>query len=94
MATYYTDLGYDDEKASGYFDKPWNWESVKKNVPWSLIFASSDDPYINIEEPRLIKEKLNADYYEFEDKGHFGYDRDTAEFQELLEKLKEKLNLS
>ncbi len=94
VGAYYTDLGYDDEKASGYFDTPWDWDAIKKNVPWSMVFASTDDPYINIKEPRLIKEKLNADYYEFEDKGHFGYDKDTAELPELLQKLIEKLNLS
>ncbi len=26
----YTDLGDETEKASGYFDKPWNWEAIKK----------------------------------------------------------------
>jgi len=94
VGTYYTDLGYDDEKASGYFDEPWNWEAVKKNVPWTWIFASQDDPYISIDEPQFIRDKLSADYFEFKDRGHFGYDKDAAEFPELLEKLKEKLKLS
>ena len=94
VGTYYTDLGYDDEKASGYFDEPWDWESVKKNVPWTLIFASTDDPYIAIDEPRLVRDKLNAEYYEFADRGHFGYDKDTADLPELLEALREKLKFS
>lgn len=94
VGTYHTDLGYDDEKASGYFDQPWNWELVRKNVPWIAVFASSDDPYIPIDEPRLIQSKLGAEYYEFDDKGHFGYDKDAPDFPELLDKLKEKVQLS
>lgn len=90
IGTYYTDLGYDDEKASGYFDAPWNWEAIKGNTPWTIVFASSDDPYIGIVEPRLIKEKLNAEYYEFNNRGHFGYDKETSEFPELLEAIKAK----
>lgn len=94
VGTYYTDLGYEDEKASGYFDAPWDWQAVKKNAAWIVVYASTDDPYIPIDEPRLVKDKLDAEYYEFNDKGHFGYDRDTPDFVELLGVLKEKLGLS
>ncbi len=94
VGTYYTDLGYDDEKASGYFDKPWNWQAVKEHTPWTLLFASTDDPYIPIDEPRLIKEMLSAEYFEFNERGHFGYDQKTTQFPELLEKIREKLHLS
>ena len=94
VGTYYTDLGYDDEKASGYFDKPWNWDAIKSNQQWSIVFASTDDPYITIEEPRLIKDKIGSEYYEYENRGHFGYDRDAPDFPELLDALKSKLQLS
>lgn len=94
VGTYYTDLGDESEKASGYFDKPWDWKAIKAHAPWIAVFASTDDPYISIEEPQFVKDKLNADYYEFNDRGHFGYDEDAPEFRELLEKLKEKLQLS
>ena len=50
----YTDLGEDSEKVSGYFDKPWNWEKIKSNQNWIIQFASTDDPYIPITEPRYI----------------------------------------
>lgn len=94
IGTYYTDLGDEREKASGYFDTPWQWEAIRNNQSWSVIFSSDDDPYIPIEEPRLIKDKLDSEYYEFSDRGHFGYDRDTPESPELLDVLKSKLDLS
>jgi predicted alpha/beta hydrolase family esterase len=94
VGTYYTDLGFDDERASGYFDEPWKWKAIKNNQSWIIVFASTDDPYINIEEPRFIKDKLNAEYYEYKDKGHFGYDRDKVDFPELLNAIKSKLHFS
>jgi predicted alpha/beta hydrolase family esterase len=91
VGTYYTYLGYEDEKTSGYFDAPWNWEAIKQNQKWVIVFASKDDPYITIDEPRLIKEKLGADYFEFDNQGHFGEGKSKKDFPELLKALKEKL---
>jgi predicted alpha/beta hydrolase family esterase len=94
VGTYYTDLGYEDEKAAGYFDTSWDWEAIKANQPWVMIFASTDDPYIDISEPKLIRDKLGADYHEFINQGHFG-SADPAkaklEFPELVQALKSKL---
>ena len=92
VGTYYTDLGYEDEKNSGYFDTHWHWAKIRANQPWTAIFASTDDPYIPIEEPRFIKEKLDSEYFECNDKGHFGgHNHPKLEFPELLEFLKTKL---
>ncbi len=96
VGTYYTDLGYEDEKAAGYFDEPWQWEAIKANQPWVIIFASPDDPYIDISEPQLIRDKLGAEYYELPGQRHFSGTllRRKREFPELLEALEEKLGLS
>jgi predicted alpha/beta hydrolase family esterase len=91
VGTYYTDLGDDSEKASGYFDTPWNWDAIKANQPWVMIFASTDDPYIPIAEPRLVRDELDAEYHQFDDEGHFGHPVSKTEFPELLEALKPKL---
>jgi uncharacterized protein len=92
VGTYYTDLGYEDEKTSGYFDTPWQWEKIKSNQNWTAIFASTDDPYIPINEPQFIRDKLGSVYFEFENEGHFGgHTSPKLEFTELLEFLKEKL---
>ena len=88
----YTDLGDDSEKQSGYYDAPWDWEAIKNNQRWIIQFASKDDPWIPIAEARFIHEKLNTDYNEYENRGHFGQsDAKLTEFPELVEALKVKI---
>lgn len=89
----YTDLGDENEKASGYYDKPWVWEKIKGNQKWIVQFASKDDPYIPISQARHIHKKLNTEYYEFVNRGHFGDpDHETLTFNELFEAIKRKIN--
>ena len=54
VSAYHTDLGIENEKKSGYFDKPWNWQNIKENQHWAVLFASQDDPWISIDQPRHI----------------------------------------
>jgi predicted alpha/beta hydrolase family esterase len=84
VGTYHTDLGLETEKLSGYFDRPWNWEPIKRNQQWIAIYASTDDPWIPIEEPRFVKEQLDAAYFEYTDQGHFGGDYFKESFEELV----------
>ena len=81
VGVYYTDLGDANEKASGYFDKPWDWERIKANQNWIIQFASTDDPYISIAEAHFVRDRLNTDYHEFTNRGHFMI----PEFPELVE---------
>lgn len=84
VGTYYTDLGKESERLSGYFDSPWDWPSIRKNQSWVTIFASADDPYIDVSEPRFIHEQLGGDYFEYTDRGHF-LSGDGSDFPELVE---------
>lgn len=90
----HTDLGIEKERLSGYFDKPWDWQAIKNNQQWIVQFASTDDPWIPISEPRFVHGKLNSEYYEFNDQGHFGGDYDKKEFPELVHAIKSKLSLT
>jgi predicted alpha/beta hydrolase family esterase len=83
----HTDLGDEKEKASHYFDEPWNWEATKNNQQWIILFHSTDDPYIPIEESRFIHEHLGTEYHEHTDKGHFN----GTEFPELVEAIKKHI---
>ena len=83
VGTYHTDLGMEKEKQAGYFDKPWDWEAMRRNQKWSVVFASQDDPWIPIEEPCFIQSKLNCEYHEYKDQGHFGGDYNKLSFPEL-----------
>lgn len=88
----HTDLGEESERISGYFDTPWQWDKIKQNQKWIIQFHSTDDPYIPIEEARLIHEKLDTKYQEFTDQGHFGnFDHAKMEFPELLKAIQDKL---
>lgn len=89
----YTDLGVDTEKQSGYYDDPWKWDQIKQNQKWIVQYASTDDPYIPIEEARHIHENLDTEYYEYTDQGHFGSDKNRVEFPEMIEVIKKKLDL-
>lgn len=87
VGAYYTHLGDDNEKESGYFEKPWDWQAIRENQQWIIQFASIDDPFFPIEEPRFVSEKLDSEYHEFSDRGHF-FD---TEFTKLIETVKQKL---
>lgn len=84
----YTDLGDEKEKISGYYEDPWRWEKIKQNAKWIIQFASADDPYIPTEEARYVRDRLNTEYYEYADRGHFMEN----EFSEFVEAIKRKLN--
>jgi predicted alpha/beta hydrolase family esterase len=88
----YTDLGDADEKASGYYDRPWQWDQIKANQNWIVQFASTDDPYIPIEEARYIHEKLGSEYHEASDEGHYGEDTGKTEFPEIVEIINRKVS--
>jgi uncharacterized protein len=94
IGTYYTDLGMETEKLSGYFDAPWKWENIKRNQKWIIQFAGANDPWIPLKEAHVVRDHLNTDYYESPDQGHFGGDYYKETFPELLAALKKKINLS
>ncbi len=87
----HTDLGLEEEKLSGYFDDEWRWDKIKQNSEWIVQFASTNDPWIPIEEARFIKDKIGSEYYEFRNQGHFGSDVNKTEFPEIVRIIKEKL---
>ena len=91
VGTYYTDLGMETEKLSGYFDTPWKWNNIKENQKWIIQFAGLNDPWIPIDEARVVRDKLQTDYYESPDQGHFGGDYYKETFPELLEAIKGKI---
>lgn len=87
----YTDLGIEREKQSGYFDRPWDWKKIKNHQQWIIQFASTDDPWIPIDEAHFIQQKLGTEYHEFHDQGHFGGNYNKPTFPEALAAIKHKL---
>lgn len=71
VAPCYTDLGFESERLSGYYDTPWQWDTIKENQQWIAQLASSDDPHIPIDQAQYINRKLGTEYFEFSNEGHF-----------------------
>ncbi len=85
VGAYHTDLGIEAEKQSGYFDKPWNWQKIRQNQKWTILFSSQDDPWISVDQPRYIHSKLKREYHEYTNQGHFGGDYFKESFPELTQ---------
>ncbi len=92
VGSYYTHLNIDTEKQSGYFNAQWQWEKIRNNQQWTVIFSSQDDPWIPITEPRFIHQQLQCEYHEFTNQGHFGGDYDKKSFPELVTALSSNLS--
>lgn len=90
----HTNLDFPEEKAAGWYDAPWQWQNIKQNAGFITHFASSDDPYIPIQEQRFIAKQLDSDYHEYTDRGHFMLSDNpvNAQFPEIIEIIKEKIN--
>ena len=67
----HTDLGSESERLAGYYNRAWDWESIKSNTEWILQYHSTDDPFIPMAEADHVASNLSSDYKRFEDKSHF-----------------------
>jgi predicted alpha/beta hydrolase family esterase len=77
-----SDLNDALERQSGYFDKPWDWESIKANQRHIAIVYSDNDPFIPQEQFALIRNELDPDVIMLPGAKHF-MEQDT--FPEVLE---------
>ena len=91
VAAYTSDLGDDTERKSGYFARPWQWAKQRENCGFLVQFASTDDPFLPIEEQRKVRDGLSpaVEYLEFDGRSHF-FD---WPFKELLEVLLQRLGV-
>ena len=77
----HSDLGDEGERAAGWYPPeggPWEWETIKRNCGSILQFHSEDDPFIAMEEARVVHENTNSTFFEFENLSHF-FDEGTAD---------------
>ena len=84
----HTDLGDAFEAASGYYERPWQWQQIRRHQQWIAIYNSTDDPHIPIAEPRFVAAQLRCSYFEFTDRGHFV---DRRQFPEVVDFVRRKL---
>lgn len=84
VGAYTSDLGDENERESGYFSRPWEWEKIKTNVKHIIQFGSTDDPFLPWEEQQEVADGLNTALHKYSDRGHF---QNTA-FPELIDAVK------
>ncbi|KAF0981407.1 hypothetical protein FDP41_012517 [Naegleria fowleri] len=67
-----TDMGDENERRSGYYNREWNWKSMKENCPTIIQFGSKDDHLVDFEtEQVVVNHNLKPITYFYEDKNHF-----------------------
>lgn len=74
VAAAHTDLGLEEEINSQYFNRPWDWEKMKKGARKIVLFHGDDDELIPVQEARYIAEKMhgaNFEYHEMKGMSHF-----------------------
>ena len=67
VAAAHTDLGDAGERASGYFDEPWNWAAIPPNCNFIHQFHSVDDPLIPVAEARFVAAQLKGENHVYEE---------------------------
>jgi predicted alpha/beta hydrolase family esterase len=87
VSAYTTDQGDAGEAASGYFNRPWQWELIKQNSGFIIQYGSTDDPFLPWSEQQEVATGLDAELHKYEDKGHFM----TRAFPLLEETVRKKL---
>jgi len=65
VAAAHTDMGDEGERASGYFNRPWDWEAMKRGADRIALFHGTDDHLIPVREARYVAEKMGGDNFEY-----------------------------
>ncbi|KPP71218.1 putative hydrolase rbbp9 [Scleropages formosus] len=87
VGAYTSDLGDSNERESGYFSRPWEWEKIRSNCQHIVQFGSTDDPFLPWSEQQLVADSLQAHLHKFTDRGHF----QNSQFPELVSAVQELL---
>ncbi|KAH9155330.1 hypothetical protein AeRB84_002696 [Aphanomyces euteiches] len=82
-----TDLGDENERASGYYNRPWAYDKVRENVSWIVQFGSPDDRFLPAAEQQQVAEGLNSEFHFLKGKDHYMTRREPLILQALVEKL-------
>ena len=89
VGAYTSDLGDANERESGYFSRPWQWEKMRENCEFIVQFGSTDDPFLPWEEQEEVAKGSHADLKKYTDRGHFM----NSTLPELITVIKQYLKL-
>ena len=81
IAGYDSDLGDANEKASGYFNRPFDWATIKSNCDFIISIGGTRDELVPIETQRRVADAMNATFIELKSRDHFF----TPPFDDLID---------
>jgi uncharacterized protein len=88
VAASHSDLGDPVERASGYFDRPWNWAAIRSHATHFLVqLHGTDDHVVPVEEGRAVSRWVCSEYHESPSAGHYQRAFQPELLQLLLAKL-------
>mmetsp|Transcript_4922 Transcript_4922/g.10580 ORF Transcript_4922/g.10580 Transcript_4922/m.10580 type:complete len:194 (+) Transcript_4922:51-632(+) len=88
VSAYTTDQGDSNERASGYFNRPWDFGTARSNCEFVVQFGSEDDPFLPWEEQQQVADGLGAELHRYTDRGHFM----DPTFPELADTIRQKIS--
>lgn len=79
------------ENIKGLFAEPFDFEVIKSHARNFIIFHSDDDPYVPLEDGKMLSNALNGELIIMQGQGHFNLEKGPQykRFPELLEKILE-----
>jgi len=84
IAPYFTDLGLEAVRNSGFVDPGWDWHSIRERVNSIAMFFSDEDPYVSQAEFAELASNLRAKTFAIHGAGHFS---DMETFPQLTDYL-------
>ena len=79
-------LGIDE--INDFFKNEFDWEKIKGGAENFVIINSDNDPYMKIEEGKILHEKLGGELIIEHNAGHINTDAGFTEYPRLLESIK------
>ncbi len=78
-------LNYDrDSSFSGF---SFDWQNIKNKAKYFVVYQSDNDPYVGLENGKVLSEKLGVDLTFIPNAGHFNKKAGYTSFPNLLEKI-------
>lgn len=71
-----------------FYNKPFNWEKIKKNCKEFVCFSSDNDPYVPLWQGQEVADKLGVKLKLVKGAGHFNAKAGYTKFPLLLENIK------
>ena len=84
VAACHTPMGIQNEIASGWYNRPWEWAKMKENTGFILQLHSLDDRFIPIAEADHVASSLGSEYTKYHNRDHFFSHADVRELPAMI----------